>query len=354
MHHFTPNGLPVLIGSLPMKDHAAATALIFAHTPAIPLWPQLPAFREEGMMRQFLAGFPGVTEKEGKLYIDSTRNGFEEELLAFYEEYLMVSEGGASLDESRFALTEKEGKGFFIFMEAAGSQRQGLAALKGQITGPITFCTGVVDHDGKAIFYNYQLRDAAVKMLALKARWQTRRMRGISDTVLLFFDEPALAGLGSSAFITISAGEILASLAEVFGEVRSEGGLVGVHVCANTEWSVIFDSGIDILSYDAYTYFDKLLLYPDHLRRFLDNGGILATGIIPTEERHIDNESAETLAAKWEEQTGQLGKLGFSRERILSQTLVTPSCGTGSISAAYAGKVLELTRDVSAMVRKAQ
>lgn len=337
-----------------MTDHAAAAALIFAHTPAIPLWPQLPAYPEEGMMRQFLPGFPGVTEKEGKLFIDGTRAGFEEELLAFYEEYLMVSEGGASFDDSRFALTEKEGKGFFAFMEAAASRRQGLVALKGQITGPITFCTGVVDQDGKAIFYSDQLRDAAVKMLAQKARWQTRQMRSLADTVLLFFDEPALAGLGSSAFITISAEEILACFAEVFAEVRTEGGLVGVHVCANTEWSVIFDSGIDILSYDAYTYFDKLLLYPDHLRRFLDNGGILATGIVPTEERHIDGESAQTLADRWEQQTALLGRLGFSRERILSQTLVTPSCGTGSISAAHAGKVLELTRDVSAILRQAR
>jgi len=351
MPHFTPQGLPVLIGSLPLKDHAAASALIFAHTPAIPLWPQLPVFPEEGMIRQFLPGYPGVTENQGKIFIDCTMTGFEEELLAFYEEYLMITEAGGDLDNSRFALSDKEGKGFFAFLEAAGSHQHQLAALKGQITGPITFCTGVVDQDGRAIFYNDQLRDAAVKMLALKARWQTRRMRTIADTVLLFFDEPALAGLGSSAFITIGSEEIVAAFAEVFGEVRSEGGLVGVHVCANTEWSVIFDAGIDILSYDAYSYFDKLLLYPDHLRRFLDKGGILATGIIPTEESHIDAESAETLAGKWEQQAEQLADLGFTRERIISQTLVTPSCGTGSLSAAHAGKVLELTRDVSAMIR---
>ena len=35
---FKPNGLPVLIGSLPVDDHAAAVRLIFKHTPDIPLW----------------------------------------------------------------------------------------------------------------------------------------------------------------------------------------------------------------------------------------------------------------------------------------------------------------------------
>ena len=351
MPHFTPHALPVLIGSLPLKDHTAATELIIASTPEIPLWPQLPAFPEEGMIRQFLPGFPGITEKAGKVCIDCNKADFEEKILAFYEEYLMITEAGADLDGSRFALSDKEARGFFTFLEIAGRHRQQLVALKGQITGPITFCTGVVDQDGKAIFYNDQLRDAAVKMLAQKARWQTRQMRNIADRTLLFFDEPALAGLGSSAFITISAEEIIACFAEVFEAVRAEGGLVGVHVCANTEWSVIFDAGVDILSYDAYTYFDKLLLYPDHLRRFLQQGGILATGIIPTDEEHIDNESAASLATKWEQQTAQLGQLGFPRETIVAQTLITPSCGTGSISETHTRKVLELTHDVSAMIR---
>jgi hypothetical protein len=47
-------------------------------------------------------------------------------------------------------------------------------AVKGQVTGPITFCTGVKDQDDRAIFYDDTLRDAAVKHLALNARWQIR------------------------------------------------------------------------------------------------------------------------------------------------------------------------------------
>jgi len=212
MTKFTPRALPVLIGSLPLQEHAAATELIMAHTPEIPLWPQLPVFRDEGMLRQFLPGLPGISETEGKLVINTEKDGFEAEILAFYEEYLAVAESGADLADSRFTLSRKEAKGFFTFLEMANRKKESLVALKGQITGPITFCTGLVDQQGRAIFYNDQLRDAAVKLLALKARWQTRRMREITETVLLFFDEPALAGLGSSAFITITADEIIACL----------------------------------------------------------------------------------------------------------------------------------------------
>ncbi len=354
MSDFTPRALPVLIGSLPLDNHSRATELIFSHTPQIPIWPQLPVYPEEGMMRQFLPGFPGITEKDGKIFIESEEPGFEEELLAFYEEYLMVTEGGADIDESRFALSPEVAQGFFSFLESAKQQKESLVALKGQITGPITFCTGIVDQAGRALFYNEQLRDAAVKLLALKARWQTRKMAEICGRPLLFFDEPALAGLGSSAFITITAEEIIACFTEVFAAVRAENGLTGVHVCANTEWSVIFDSGLDVLSYDAYSYFDKLILYPEHLRRFLGKGGILATGIIPTSPEYIEAETAASLVAKWWEQTTQIEKLGIPQQVIFEQTLITPSCGTGSISMAQAQKVLELTRDVSALIRAGQ
>ncbi len=334
-----------------MDNHNLATELIFSHTPQIPLWPQLPVYREEGMLRQFLPGFPGITEKDGKIFIDNEKDGFAEELLLFYEEYLSVTEEGSDIDVSRFALSPAEAQGFFSFLTLAEKHQGDFIALKGQITGPITFCTGVVDQTGRALFYNDQLRDVAVKLLAQKARWQARKMAELCPRSIVFFDEPALAGLGSSSFITITSEEITDCLSEVFAAVRAEKGLTGVHVCANTEWSVIFAADPDILSYDAYSYFDKLILYPEQLRRFLEKGGILATGIVPTAPEYIEAETAASLVTKWQQQTAQLEKLGITQQVIFNQTLITPSCGTGSISMALTQKVLEMTAEVSGLIR---
>ncbi len=352
MSKFSPCCLPLLIGSLPLKDHRQAVELIFEYTPQVPLWPQLPAYRSEGMVPQFLAGFPGVAKANGKLFIDAEGDSFDTEFLAFFEEYLMVTEGGAELDGSRFALTTEVARGFFEFLEYAKAHGEGLLALKGQITGPVTFCTGVVDQAGRAIFYNEQLRDAAVKMLALKARWQTRKMADIQEPAIVFFDEPGLSGFGSSAFITITVEDIIACLSEVFQGVREENGLTGVHVCANTEWSLLFEAGVDILSYDAYSYFDRLILYGDHIKEFFARGGILASGIVPTNPEYIEAATAEDLVAKWFEQTGQLEAIGIAREVVYRQSFITPSCGTGTATPEQAEKVLELTRTVSATIRK--
>jgi methionine synthase II (cobalamin-independent) len=248
-------------------------------------------------------------------------------------------------------MSPEEAGGFFAFLEEAGRRREQLTALKGQITGPITFCTGLVDQDGRAVFYNDQLRDAAVKLLAMKARWQTRMMAQVKERPLIFFDEPGLAGFGSSAFITITPADIAGCFSEVFAGVHQEGGLAGVHVCANTEWSVIFDTAVDIVNFDAYSYFDKLRLYPQQLTAFFARGGILASGIVPTAAEQIRDESAASLADKWFEQTRQLGRLGIDERTVFAQTLITPSCGTGAISEELAETVLRLTGEVSALIR---
>lgn len=351
MSQFLPNCLPLLIGSLPLENHTEATELIFDFTPRIPLWPQLPVYKEEGMILQFVPGLPGVTTENGKIFIDTDSPTFAMDLLAFYEEYLMVTEGGAALDGSRFQLSQDVANGFYTFLAEAEKGKQNLIGLKGQTTGPITFCTGLVDQAGRAIFYNDQLRDAAVKHLAMKARWQTQKMADVGGQPIMFFDEPGLAGLGSSAFITITKEDIVTCFHEVFAAVRAENGLTGVHVCANTEWPVLFASGVDIVSYDAYSYFDKLALYSDDLRKFFARGGILASGIVPTTPELIDLEEVDSLVEKWFDQSRQLQAIGIAEKTVYQQTLITPSCGTGTVSVDQARKVLALTKGVSEKIR---
>ena len=93
MHpELVPDCLPMLIGSFPLDDHRAASRLILDHTPDIPLWAQLPVYPEEGMVPQFLTGMPALVKKGGKTYIDTAADAFDADLLAFFEDYMTVSE----------------------------------------------------------------------------------------------------------------------------------------------------------------------------------------------------------------------------------------------------------------------
>ncbi|PHR26418.1 MAG: hypothetical protein COA36_12145 [Desulfotalea sp.] len=351
MSMISPECRPLLIGSLPMADHGKATDLIFDYTPEFPLWPQLPKYKEEGMIVQYLEGFPCVAECDGKIFIDGASSLFDAEILSFYEEYLMIAEADGALDGSRFELTQKTAKGFFTFLDTARKRKGDFISLKGQTTGPVTFCMGLVDQDNRAIFYDDQLRDIAIKHIALKARWQTKKMAEICSQPIMFFDEPGLAGLGSSAYITVTQEDIVACLGEVFAGVKEENGLTGVHVCANTEWPVLFDAGVDIISFDAYSYFDRLVLYADKLVEFFARGGFLASGIVPTSPEFIEKETVDGLVEKWFKQCGQLVALGIAEDVVYKQSFITPSCGTGAVTFEQAKRVLELTQGVSKKIR---
>jgi hypothetical protein len=352
MATFTPNGLPLLIGSLPLDDHDSALDMVFDHTPDIPLWVQLPKFREEGMIRQFLPGMPGLSENNGTWFIDTRHTQFDEDFIRFFEEYLSLSEPDADFRSSRFAFNASTGKGFFHFLDRVDQDPKQFTALKGQVTGPITFCTAVKDEAARDIFYNDPLRDAAVKRLAMNARWQTKEFASRGAIPILFLDEPALAGFGTSAYITITRADVHACIEEIVQEIHTENGLAGIHVCANTEWDLLLDTTIDIISFDAFSYFDKFFLYPKAVKEFLGRGGILAWGIVPTGDADlISQQTSEKLTQKLADQIRQVSSLGISREQILAQSLVTPSCGTGSLDPASATQVLKLTQAVSEKIR---
>ncbi len=350
---FIPRALPAWIGSLPLADHDEAVRMMMEYTPDIPLWIQLPHFKSEGMIAQFLPGLPGLKVDGDRKFIKTDDERFDQEILSFFEEYMAITQDEVDLANSRFALTHDTAPGFFEFTKCLDTLEEPPVAIKGQITGPFTFSTGIVDQDGKAIFYNDQLRDAAIKSIALKARWQVQQLKKYGVPVMIFLDEPGLAGYGSSAFISVSRQDIAACLEEVIAAIHAEGALAGVHVCANAEWPLILDSSADIVSFDAYSFFDKFILYPLQIKGFIDKGGIVAWGIVPTGNIDaVEKESVESLAELWENEVDQLAGIGIERSRILDQSLITPSCGTGSLPLPVAEKVLQMNKALSDQIRR--
>ncbi|MEN8256364.1 MAG: hypothetical protein ABFS09_00725 [Thermodesulfobacteriota bacterium] len=349
---FSANGLPTLIGSIPLDSHDQALDWILDHTPEIPLWPQLPGLAQEGMLVQFLEGFPGLAREEGgKTYFNTLTEEFANETLAFFEEYLTLREDPAGLLQSRFQVSNDRAAGLYRLAERMKDTNS--VAVKGQITGPFTLLTGVTDQEQRATYYDPALREIIHKGLAMKAAWQVEFLKKINDNVILFMDEPALAGLGSSAFISISKESLAEDQAEIITAIKGAGGLAGVHVCANTDWPLLLSLDYDIINFDAYGFFDRFVSYEKEIHAFLKRGGIIAWGIVPTaKEEDVLKESSESLTELWKKQADQLCSAGWDYSSILAQSLITPSCGTGSLSSEAAKKVLEMTRDVSAALRQ--
>ncbi len=349
---FEGQALPCQIGSLPLSDYREAAEWVERFTPEIPLWVQLPQLPGEMITRQFAAGLPGLREAEGRVFVDTEGEDFPGELESFYAEVLEIEEGLRDLETSRFALRPEAAGGFFELERRASSWKTPPWAVKGQIIGPVSFGMSFTDGGGRPIFYEPSLREALLQLLALRARWQVRRLSAIAPRVLLFFDDPAITAFGSSQHIGLAREDIVQGLAAVIEAVHREGALAGVHICANADWTLVFDSEADIVSFDASCFFDRFVIYADPIRRFLARGGVIAWGIVPTlHPEDLARATLDGLEARFRNQAGRVCALGVSAPQLLAQSLITPACGLGTLPRELAWKGLELTRGLSERIR---
>lgn len=349
---FLGNCLPTTIGSLPHTDARESTQLMLRYTPQIPAWVQMPKLPKEDMLTQFIEGIPGLVWQGGSPHFLNEGQEFEEEVLAFYEDYLSATEKASLTNlEKRFAISPDYASGLYALIDALNAHSPLPFAIKGQITGPFTLGTSLTDKAKRYAYYDPTLKDIIVKSLAMKAKWQVKKFKSFGVPVIISIDEP-LAGYGSSTFISVSKEDIQESLGEIIGVIHKEEGIVATHCCENTDWALLLNTEIDILSFDAYGFFDKLLIYEKELKEFIERGGIIAWGIVPTHDPNVlSRETGGSLVSKWKHSIQKLMAKGIEFDRLFRQSLITPSCGAGSLSPELAEKVLAITREVSDKIR---
>ncbi|MCL2159467.1 MAG: hypothetical protein FWH48_08675, partial [Oscillospiraceae bacterium] len=151
--------------------------------------------------------------------------------------------------------------------------------------------------------------------------------------------------------VSVSREEVVAALSEVIEAVHASGGLAGIHCCGNTEWSILIDAGVDIVNFDAFEFGHTIAIYADHVKKHLEEGKCLAWGVVPTSTK-IREQTVESLEQKLEEGMDALASKGIDKSLIVSQAIITPSCGTGSLTVDDAKKVFELTKELSKRMKE--
>ena len=337
-------GLATGIGSLPLTDAHAAVDLILRYIPAVPFWPQLPkADLREGMLAQFSENLPGLKFDSGNLHFIAQDK--EKELELFYDRFI-------SQDLEYFKISPDFARGLQAFYERLNIlDLSGIEFIKCQVTGPFTFCSGITDEQGKIILHDEVLMQAMVKGLGMKALWQLEYFKKFGKKMIMFFDEPVLTGVGS-AYTTINRNDVMDVYTELADSLKSQGSLIGIHCCGNTDWSMLTDTvGIDIINFDAFNFQERFVLYADNLNRFLKRGGIICWGIVPTQEFNID-QNPELLAQKIKFGLDILVKKGIDRQLLLERLLISPACGLGTLDAQKAEGILNLLNQSSLFIRK--
>lgn len=341
------------IGSLPHKDVDVAMSVIEKNFSQIPFWPQLAKFnKNEDMIFQYLEKLPGLVDTGEKIYLDNESDEFFEQLEELFMDFEEIIAGNLELLD-KYGISEQNSSTFSPFLEIVKKNQPDCA--KGQIVGPFTLATTLVDKDGKCAFYDETLREVVVKTLSLKALWQIEQIKKVSPktTPIIFIDEPSISQLGTSAFITISKEEVVEVIKTISDIIKSNGGLSAIHCCGKCDWSVPIDCGVSIINLDGYFFAQSLSLFSAELKPFLEQGGIIAWGVVPTLDKDaLEKANIDIMIAKFNEAVDYLVKKGIDKELIIKHSMVTPSCGAGSLSVELAEKAMELTKELSLKLKE--
>ena len=309
-------GMATAIGSLPHRDAHTAAALTLRCLPELPAAPQLPLrSAREGVVAQWAGAVPGiVVHADGTIEITS------------------VFDPLAPLDTT---FTNDTHAGLLTFLEVAARQPCVPKRVKVQVAGPLTLGTAFVAAGADA--------DLAFPLAANVSRaWAAAITdlvaRQLPDAALLcFLDEPALVRWrGSEGPIDREAATDLLSTA-----LAACSGVSGVHVCGEGDLRLALDAGPQVVHFDV-----GALQLDDAtaIARFLDGGGWIAWGAIPT-HRPV-GEQAQPLWKALLDAWCELTRRGCDPVQLRAQALVAPACGLAGHGASQAERAMLLAREI--------
>ncbi len=316
-------------------DRAIETAL----TLDVPFWPQLPHVNYyEDMYVQASEHFPGIL-----LDMENRTLRFSmDKFLAELEETL------AHFDEPEyFDVSERYSAVYHRFLKMDFRDR---AAIRGQIEGPISFGFNVLDQDKRPILFEDAVRSFLLDFMAKRINVQLHRLQKLNPNAFMFVDEPGLQFLFSSM---AGYGDLAAK-----GDMERFFSMIdrprGVHLCGNPDWDFLLGLDLDVLSLDVFTNGEVFIQYAKSIQRFLDRGGNLVWGIVPTNFEPFGKEDAGSLEARIASLWDALASRGIDRELLLSRSLISPAtcCLVNQDREKTVEKAFKLTKELSARLRE--
>ena len=302
------NLLTTAMAVMPHED--AETALEAALSLDIPFWPQLPRLSYyEDMYVQASEHFPGIVLDLNNQTLTFSMDKFIAEL----EETLVHFDEPAYFD-----ISEQYSDVYHRFLKLDLSDRP---AIRGQLEGPISFGLNVLDQDKRPIIFDDTVRPFMYEFMAKRINVQLERLKKINPNAFMFIDEPGLQFLFSalSGYDSTAARGDMEAFLSMIDRPR------GVHLCGNPDWDFLLNLDMDILSLDVYLNGDIFSNYAGSIKKFLDNGGVIVWGIVPTNFEPFEAENIDTLIYQLENIWTALDKKSIDRHYLLSESLVSPA-----------------------------
>lgn len=328
------------IGSLPHTQ--LEMAMQMAMQVDVPYLPQLPiANPGEFMIPAALERLPGLNvDGEGGLTVDADR--WASSRASFRDE---VEGALASGDLRAFEPSPASCRAWNPFLFEVEHRR--LALAKVQLAGPATVRWYAKTSSGEVAADVLELDQQIYRLLLARCLAMVKALRRAGATPLIYLDEPGMYALDRRDPKHLL---VLQELRLMVVALQNEGALVGMHCCSDTDWAALLELGINLISADVRLSLDALLDSGEALSRFVDGGGVLSLGIIPTDL------SASYRADEMVDAVETSLRATFKDDRVYrevaSRSLLTPACGLAMRHVADAERTFEELRNAQRRFRE--
>jgi hypothetical protein len=179
----------------------------------------------------------------------------------------------------------------------------------------------VLDQNGRPLLFDDSIRPFMLEVMARRVNVQLTRLKKQNANAFMYIDEPGLQFLFSalSGYSDQAAKKDLEAFFSMIERPR------GVHLCGNPDWDFLLSLDLDILSLDVYTNGEVFAAYAPSIKKFLDRGGIISWGIVPTNFEPFGKENEESLKRRLTGIWNLLQKKGVDLEFLLSRSLLSPA-----------------------------
>ncbi len=305
----------------------------------IPYWPQLPLVNYyEDMYVQASEHFPGMIVDLEKRTLRFSIDKFAEE----FDETMSRMD-----DPDYFDISRTYSVVYHRFLELDFKDRP---AIRGQLEGPISFGFYVLDQDDRSILFDDTVRPFMLEIMAKRANIQLKRLKENNSNAFMFIDEPGLQYIFSalSGYNDIRAREDMDNFYSMIEKPR------GVHLCGNPDWDFLLNLDLDILSLDAYTNNEVIASYAGSIKKFINRGGIIVWGIVPTNFEPYEKENMTSIDKRLNEIWEVLKKEGIDYDMLLSQSLLSPAtcCLVNPDKEKTVEKAFESVKELSLRIRE--
>jgi hypothetical protein len=209
-----------------------------------------------------------------------------------------------------------------VFQRFLSRDLQGYRAIRGQITGPVSFGFKVMDESFKPIIYNDEVKTILFDFIQKKVNLQYQELRKKNPNAFVWVDEP---GLGY-VFSGLSGYNDQQAKKDYSDFIQGLEGPKGLHLCADVNLPYLLELGIEILSFDAFQIGFMPKEYAQSAAEFLKKGGIISWGIVPTESSVLSIQTPEKLASVLSDYWNIISETtGLSLEQIAAQALIAPA-----------------------------